>query len=309
MTVQQYPILWLPAVHRRVLRRLLLPACVVLANCSGGYQAPVADQSERQNRQPPIIMTSSTDAASVTESRPAAPGTRPVSRAAAGSASYTSGSRVAGRGAIHRVARGETLYSIAFQHELDFRSLAIANNLQAPYTIYVNQELTLDVGGIDTPQVANPGGLEGNQVVQPQAISRTPLSIIRQPIGGTTNTAPRWEWPLQGRVVTGFQPDSPSRKGIDIDASLGQAVHAAGDGDVVYAGNGVQGAGDLIIIRHSDRYLSAYAHNSSLLVNEGSRVRAGDKIAEVGVNSAGIPMLHFEIRQDGKPTDPLTHLP
>ena len=107
--------------------------------------------------------------------------------------------------------------------------------------------------------------------------------------------------------MRGFQ--SGVSKGLDISGNVGDPVLAAGDGDVVYSGRGIQGTGDLIIIRHSDRYLSAYAHNSRMLVNEGSRVRAGEKIAEVGQNSSGIAMLHFEIREAGDSVDPSRLLP
>ena len=98
-------------------------------------------------------------------------------------------------------------------------------------------------------------------------------------------------------------------KGLDIAGQLGDSVVAASAGDVVYSGRGVQGSGNLIIIRHNDRYLSAYAHNSAMLVGEGSRVAAGDKIAEVGLNSAGVAMLHFEIRVEGNSVDPSELLP
>jgi lipoprotein NlpD len=108
-------------------------------------------------------------------------------------------------------------------------------------------------------------------------------------------------------LVRGFQ--SGVSKGLDINGNVGDAVLAAGDGDVVYSGRGIQGSGDLIIIRHNDRYLSAYAHNSRMLVNEGSRVRAGEKIAEVGEDSAGVAMLHFEIREAGNSVDPGRLLP
>ena len=111
----------------------------------------------------------------------------------------------------------------------------------------------------------------------------------------------------QGQVVTAFQPQL--NKGVDISGAFGDPVLAAASGEVVYSGRGVQGTGNLIIIRHSDRYLSAYAHNSVMLVPEGRRVFAGEKIAELGVNAQGEPMLHFEIRQEGEPVDPSRLLP
>ena len=110
-----------------------------------------------------------------------------------------------------------------------------------------------------------------------------------------------------GKVIRGFEADM--NKGIDIGGKLGDPVFAASSGDVVYSGRGVQGSGNLIIIRHNDRYLSAYAHNSRMLVGEGIHVKEGDKIAEVGNSSNGISMLHFEIRFDGKSVDPTGLLP
>jgi lipoprotein NlpD len=129
--------------------------------------------------------------------------------------------------------------------------------------------------------------------------------LIRQPIGA--NAEPSWQWPLSGQIIRGFE--NGQNKGIDIGARLGDPVYAASDGDVVYSGRGIQGAGELIILRHSDRYLSAYAYNSAMRVKEGDRVRAGQQIAEVGASSAGDPALHFEIRVDGKSVDPTGLLP
>jgi lipoprotein NlpD len=100
-----------------------------------------------------------------------------------------------------------------------------------------------------------------------------------------------------------------SNRGINIAGMQGQAVYAAADGDVVYAGRGIQGAGNLVILRHSARHLSAYMHNSALIVSEGDTVRAGDKIAEMGNGPDGRDMLHFEVRLDGKPVDPVRYLP
>ena len=131
--------------------------------------------------------------------------------------------------------------------------------------------------------------------------------MVRQPITATQNNALRWQWPHGGNIVRGFETDI--NKGIDIGGRRGEPVFAAGAGDVVYSGSGIQGAGDLIIIRHNDHYLSAYSHNSVMLVSEGSRVSAGQQIAEVGENPAGVSMLHFEIREDGQSVNPVGFLP
>ena len=206
---------------------------------------------------------------------------------------------------------GDTLFSIAFQYDLDFRSLAIVNGLNPPYTIFVDQEINLDLNNIvrggSAVSTANLGTAVGNNsVARSRAGGGTSGSVLRQPVTSTPR-AISWQWPHQGRLVRGFQ--SGASKGLDISGNVGDAVLAAGDGDVVYSGSGIQGSGDLIIVRHNDRYLSAYAHNSRMLVKEGSRVRAGEKIAEVGENSSGVAMLHFEIREAGDSVDPSRLLP
>ncbi|MDT8449904.1 MAG: peptidoglycan DD-metalloendopeptidase family protein [Wenzhouxiangellaceae bacterium] len=117
-----------------------------------------------------------------------------------------------------------------------------------------------------------------------------------------------WRWPAEGRLARGFDAGQ-ARKGILIAGAAGQPVRAAADGDVVYSGNGLIGYGELIIVKHSDRMLSAYAHNRERLVSEGQRVRAGQIIARLGRNERDQEVLHFEIRRDGKPDDPLKYLP
>jgi lipoprotein NlpD len=185
-------------------------------------------------------------------------------------------------GQAHVVARGETLYSIAWQYSLDYRSLALANNLAAPYTIYPDQRLSLNTGGVSNNAV------QSVPVVEDIA----------------------WQWPVEGRVLRTFSGSAATTsRGIDIGGRRGDPVYAAADGDVVYSGRGIQGQGDLIIIRHSARHLSAYSHNSSMLVSDGARIRAGDKIAEVGTDSRGTELLHFEVRVDGAPVDPSRYLP
>jgi lipoprotein NlpD len=118
----------------------------------------------------------------------------------------------------------------------------------------------------------------------------------------------RWRWPAGGRVVGRFVEGDPTQQGIDIAGSLGQLVLAAAEGDVVYSGNGLLGYGELVIVQHSPGYLSAYGHNQKRLVVEGAKIKAGQPIAEMG-RRGGIDMLHFEIRRNGKPVDPLGYLP
>jgi lipoprotein NlpD len=119
----------------------------------------------------------------------------------------------------------------------------------------------------------------------------------------------RWLWPAEGRLLSRFQADDPARKGIQIGGDEGQPVVASAAGEVVYSGSGLIGFGELIIVKHSDRMLSAYAHNRRRLVAEGQRVAAGEQVAEMGRNDRNQPMLHFEIRVNGAPQDPLKYLP
>ncbi len=116
-------------------------------------------------------------------------------------------------------------------------------------------------------------------------------------------------WPASGRITSNYKVDDPARKGIDISGKEGQAIIAAASGEVVYSGSGLMAYGELIIIKHSDKYLSAYAHNRKRLVAEGQKVKVGEKIAEMGRNDRNQILLHFEIRVNGSPRDPLTYLP
>jgi lipoprotein NlpD len=128
--------------------------------------------------------------------------------------------------------------------------------------------------------------------------------------GGAQRADPdKWTWPSEGRVVSGFKANDPSRNGIDIGGREGQPVLAAASGEVVYSGSGLIGYGELIIIKHSDRLLSAYAHNKRRLVAEGDKVSAGQQVGEMGRNDRNQALLHFEIRVNGTPQDPMKFLP
>jgi lipoprotein NlpD len=118
-----------------------------------------------------------------------------------------------------------------------------------------------------------------------------------------------WRWPADGAVVSRFVVGETTKQGVDIAGSSGQAVRAAADGVVVYSGAGLVGYGELIIIKHNEQWLSAYGHNRKRLVNEGQNVKGGEQIAEMGRSGAARDMLHFEIRYNGKPVDPLLYLP
>ena len=140
-----------------------------------------------------------------------------------------------------------------------------------------------------------------------------PSPSIAPPIpissGAAIPGGPSWRWPTDGDIIGRYVAGDPTQQGIDISGRSGQPVIAAADGVVVYSGAGLVGYGELVIIKHSDEWLSAYAHNRRRLVAEGTKVKAGDAIAEMGRTGAVSDMLHFEIRRNGKPVDPLLYLP
>lgn len=203
----------------------------------------------------------------------------------------------------HRVSRGETLYSIAWMYDLDYRRLAAANELSPPYTIYPGQELSLTEDQVSRRDMQAASG-ESSPAGRRPAEARE--NRRRAPVDTRQREGVSWQWPADARVSGRFAGD---RQGLDIAVREGQPVYAAADGDVVYAGEGIQGTGNLIILRHSGGHLSAYMYNSRLLVSQGDSILAGDKIAEAGRAPDGNERLHFEIRVDGKPVDPSRYLP
>lgn len=287
--------------RRRPLARILSLAALaaLLLACANHQPAPVTEAGQPLPVRPPIIVESGQSSAPVSRDRPTV--------VDSGSQSTTRSS-AAGGASTHTVQRGDTLFSIAFQYDLDFRQLAIANDLNPPYTIFVGQELNLDTSRV-VSNARSPAGNVGTPV-NDNAVARTRAGssrsgVIRQSIE-ELQREPVWQWPLRGRVLRGF---AAGIEGLDIAASVGDPVRAAEAGDVVYAGQGIQGAGNLLILRHNDRFLSAYGHNSRLLVGEGDHVEAGQQIAEVGQNAAGTALLHFEIRREGSAVDPIAYLP
>lgn len=233
----------------------------------------------------------------------------------------------------YRVKPGDTLYSIAWRYGYNPRTVAGWNNISPPYTIYPGQRLFIippyqqqPRNGAPPEQVARNGrsGAPAAKAVTPSSSS---AATVTTPARSTSNNATAttqkklennpqrlhhgkisWIWPTDGKVATSFSP-AKGKKGVDIGGKHGQSVNAAAGGTVVYSGNGLIGYGNLIIIKHSDAYLSAYGHNKRLLVKEGSTVRQGEKIAEMGDRGKGDAVLHFEIRRDGKPVDPMKYLP
>ena len=208
-------------------------------------------------------------------------------------------------GATVRVQRGDTLYGIAFRNGVDVNDLARWNGLGAPYTIYPGQTLKLYPGS-SRPTTTPPRSSAGT-TTRP---TPPPAPVTRPaPVPAPANSGFAWRWPAEGHLIGRFVGGDATKQGIDIAGSSGQAVRAAADGVVVYSGAGLVGYGELIIIKHSEQWLSAYGHNRKRLVNEGQNVKAGQQIAEMGSTGAAREMLHFEIRHNGKPVDPLQYLP
>lgn len=293
-------------------------ACLLAAGCATTRRAPVSERAP--------------------QARPAAPAQPAAARPAPRPADT--------RGDFYTVKQGDTLYSIALDHGLDYRELAAWNNID-PAKIHVGQRLRLTppAGAVVTaPLKAAPGTVEArplassstvqapgpeNIKVQPKAV-RVPYSdkVYAQmaslspeavpPAPAESKAAPQqdenkggddldWGWPTTGKIVGTFN-DSTS-KGISIAGQAGQPVLASAGGKIIFSGTGIRGFGKLIVIKHNKTYLSVYAHNNALLVKEGQTVTKGQKIAEMGNTDADRVALYFEIRRFGKPLDPAKLLP
>jgi lipoprotein NlpD len=230
------------------------------------------------------------------------------------------------------VRKGDTLYSIALDHGVDYKDLAAWNNIEAG-KIHIGQRLTLvppASGGVTTAPLDTSAApvppASGNVKSEPLAV-RVPYSdeayaqlasakpqATLEPKPPARPEAARgegdldWIWPASGKVISGFN-ESANLKGIAIAGKLGQPVLASAPGRVIFSGTGIRGFGKLIVIKHNNTFLSVYAHNNMLLVKEGQTVAKGQKIAEMGSTDADQVKLHFEIRRFGKPVDPGKFLP
>ncbi len=252
-------------------------------------------------------------------------------------------------GASVQVRKGDTLYRIAVDNGVSPLDVAMWNRIPPPYTIYPGQRLRMSPPSerrpspprVSTPSVATtaPTRPSPTRPAPPRPNAPPVASPPRPPTGtkppatgSTTNpaaspapnpvtpdpvrpppSAPQaafaWRWPADGALLGRFVVGDPTKQGIDIGGQSGAPVRAAADGVVVYSGAGLVGYGELIIVKHNEQWLSAYGHNRARLVNEGQRVKAGEQIAEMGRSGASRDMLHFEIRFNGKPQDPLQALP
>ncbi|MFM9879596.1 MAG: peptidoglycan DD-metalloendopeptidase family protein [Burkholderiaceae bacterium] len=272
--------------HSRVVRgAALLLVVAALGACAfrGKQPAPVEDRGQTGPARPAPVAIGvpiAPDSAAITKPLP--------------------GVENSGKPGYYTVKPGDTVIRIGLETGQNWRDIVRWNALDNPNLIEVGQVLRVlppGVQGGEAVAIAKP-------VLTP---SITPNTTLTVPPSAPVDDDVAWILPTNGTVLAGF--DEAKNKGIDFAGKLGDPVLAAGDGRVVYAGGGLRGYGNLIILKHNNTFLSAYAHNQTLLVKEDQTVRKGQKIAEMGATDADRVKLHFEIRRQGKPVDPARYLP
>ena len=293
---------------------------VLLSGCASRMgPAPI------ESRDVPGVSTPSVKRASVAPTAPAPVTARPSAEAS---------SSLAPDG-FYRIKRGDTLIGISLDHGVSWRDLASWNQIDNPNLIEVDQLIRVRPPAVTTPASAartqdgrpmevRPIGPIASAPASPP-LGAGPSSVTPPAPGAGSATAPAagpggavprppaaaaetisLSWPGRGQVITQFS--DPGYKGIALSGAEGDPVLAAGDGRVVYSGSGLRGYGNLVIVKHEGDFLTAYAHNRSILVSEGQTVKRGQKIAELGKTDSEIPKLHFEVRRAGKPVDPMKFL-
>jgi lipoprotein NlpD len=341
-------------LNRQTVSFLLV--ALLLSACATKTPAPVID---RRAPSPSMPVSSA-------PTKPANPATTSASTPA------TTAAKPADQGKTHTIQKGETLYSIAFQNNLDHRELAMWNNIENLNLIKVGDVLRLSpptMAGSSPATSPTTASKPGEVVVTPLVVNPQPSAANERPAGNsaqlkteprggkvpftdqalarlnTESTAPSaaatppvttpavptqpappaaptaapatpaapaaasavdWAWPVKGKVITMF---TEQNKGIDVAGTKGAAVNAAASGTVIHTGAGIRGYGRLVIIKHGTGWVSAYAHNDKIVVMEGQEVKRGQKVAEMGNSDADQVKLHFEIRRQGKPVDPMSLLP
>lgn len=231
----------------------------------------------------------------------------------------------------YTVRSGETLYSIAWRANSDVRQIAKLNKIPPPYNIYSGQKLFLvsknkgKSAKASSSKHLSKKQTKSSNLTSTKVVKNTIASSKKQAYGENvskkkvvrsdlpkTNFSQKishWRWPVKGKVIAKFSSKVQGNKGIDIAGRRGTNIRSAASGKVVYAGSALRGYGKLIIIKHNDDYLSAYAHNDKILVKEKQQIKSGDVIAKMGNTDAQRVMLHFEVRFRGKSVDPLKYLP
>lgn len=226
-------------------------------------------------------------------------------------------------GTEYIVKKGETLYSIAWRADVDIRTLAKINNIKAPYNIYPQQKLKLTKSKYNAnlksqknktfntskqKVIKKPIAQKKKQEYGKNVADQKSIKKVQQHTAFSQKIR-KWRWPAKGKVIHNFSTAKQGNKGIDIAGRRGDSVKATADGKVVYAGDALQGYGKLVIVKHNEDYLSAYAHNDHILVKEQQVVKAGQVIAKMGDTDAERVMLHFEVRFRGKSVNPMKYLP
>jgi lipoprotein YgeR len=204
-------------------------------------------------------------------------------------------------GSVYTVKRGDTLSKISRMTGTSVGELAKMNSLPPPYKLLVGQRLR-------TKGTANRSGTKNTATAKKSTSARTPApaalpKVALPPVGSRC-----WLWPAKGKVVDAYSYSDGGNKGIDIAGSRGQPVYASGAGSVVYAGNQLRGYGNLVMIKHGEDYITAYAHNDTILVSTGQKVKAGQKIATMGSSGASSVLLHFQLRYRATAIDPQRYL-
>ena len=277
---------------RHVLTVVCFSALAALVGCSSKPRGPipvedrVAGQSSSRTAKAPAPQTNPSTGAVST----------PISMGAS-----LPGSENAGKPGYYSVRPGDTLTKIALDHGQAWRDIAKWNGLDNPNVIEVDQVLRVAPLPVETKVAAAPKPAAASPQQSPQPAPQAPSTSNNAEDGLT------FAWPHSGQILAGF--DEAKNKGLDFAGKAGDPVLAAADGKVVYAGSGLRGYGNLVILKHNNTYLTAYAHNQSLLVKEDQAVVKGQRIAEMGSSDADRVKLHFEIRKQGKPVDPSKFLP
>jgi len=261
---------------------------ILLQGCAGSGVAPVTNRTEIKESSPVITTTSKNNKNKAPQKS------------------------VRKKIDCYVVVKGDTLYSIAWRYNYDYKKLANWNNIAPPYIIHLGKNICFKQTQKKKitrlkPKPDNSHSLTRKKKDTNRNIKNDASVKNDKSSKNTSQEKIKWFWPTQGRVVKSNSPTS--KKGMDISGSLGQTIKAAASGEIVYSGSGLVGYGKLIIIKHNDKFLSAYAYNSELLVKEGDVVKAGQKISKMGQDHTGRNMLHFEIRLNGQPVNPLRHLP
>ncbi len=282
------------SIPHTLLHALLAVSVVMAAGCSSRSltTAPVEDRGTSASRQLPSAVPAPVDTSGVKQ---------------------PPGFENAGKPGYYTVKPGDTLIRIGLDTGQNFRDIVRWNNLENPNLIEVGQVLRIVPPGSDNPLVVTRPVASGTATTATAGAAARPASAASAPATASspqpasTDDEIAWIWPAQGKLIAGF--DEVKNKGYDIDGKAGDPIIASGDGRVVYAGAGLRGYGNLIILKHNNTYLTAYAHNQTLLVKEDQNVKKGQKIAEMGNSDADRVKLHFEIRRQGKPVDPAKYLP